>query len=222
MASDNVSVGETISFGGCEWRVLDIQGKKALILSNTTLGNQLYHNKHDFVTWAECDLRKSLNEKLYNIFDSKEKMSITDTTVTTSDNPRFGTSGGTSTVDKVFLLSIEEVVRYFGDSGQIQNKCSQDIRPIDECIDDEYNNARISKDHYVGGIYEWWRNDGTNSAWWLRSPGGHGTCTAYVNESGKISIFGDSSIPEYKPSDDGQIVKLGVRPALWLNIDNRL
>ena len=147
-------------------------------------------------------------------------VSYINTEVVTNDNARFGTSGGASTTDKVFLLSIEEVIRYFGDSGQIQNKCSKDTRPFDECIDDQYNKARIAQDHFVGGIYEWWRDGSKNSAWWLRSPGGHGTCTAYVDFDGEIRLFGDSSIPEYRSNDDGQTVKLGVRPALWLNINS--
>ena len=219
MENTNFSKGEKIQFGGCDWRVLDVQNNKVLILSDVILGKQFYHNKHDFVTWADCDLRKLLNEKFYDFFSPAEKARIVDTTVETIDNPRFGTSGGVATVDKIFLLSIDEAVLYFGDSGQMQNGCSKGIRPFDECISDQYNEVRIAQDYYDAGIYMWWRDGGFNSAWWLRSPGGHGTCTAFVDYNGEIRLFGDSSIPEYRPSDDGQNVQLGIRPALWLSVE---
>jgi hypothetical protein len=65
-----------------------------------------------------------------------------------------GSDTGNDTDDYIFLLSLEEVVRYFGDSGQLANGPSENRN----AIDDQYNEARIAYD--FGG---WW---------WLRSPGG--------------------------------------------------
>jgi hypothetical protein len=38
-----------------------------------------------------------------------------------SYGPGVTVSGGNDTTDKIFILSIEEVVQYFGDSGQLAN-----------------------------------------------------------------------------------------------------
>ena len=58
---------------------------------------------------------------------------------------------GNATKDRIFLLSIEEVVKYFGDSGQFKN------RPKDAYfIEDQYNSARIAEDA-DGIVFWWWR-----------------------------------------------------------------
>jgi hypothetical protein len=200
VGSAKVSVGEKMHFGGCSWCVLDIQGDKALILADRIQGECHFHDNHDFITWADCSLRKLLNDGFYSLFSQAEKNRIAETAVINHSNPRFGTNGGSDTIDKVFLLSIEEVVRYFGDSGQMQNGNSNDRTPID----DEYNEVRVARD-----------NLGRATDWWLRSPGGYGTDTSYVSCKGAINIYGTFSIPESIHEESS--IQMGVRPALWLD-----
>ncbi|MDR1800653.1 MAG: DUF6273 domain-containing protein, partial [Lachnospiraceae bacterium] len=38
---------------------------------------------------------------------------IAETTLLNSDNPEYGTAGGNSTADKIFLLSLDEVSKYY-------------------------------------------------------------------------------------------------------------
>jgi hypothetical protein len=117
---------------------------------------------------------------------------ILPTTNINVNNQWFGTDGGRDTTDKIFLLSIEEVVRCFGDSGQTKNK-----NPNSEWyISDTFNKERVA----AYGGKAWW--------WWLRSPGYLGNCAAHVGTGGRLSVYGSSVI-----RDVG-----GVRPALWLNL----
>jgi hypothetical protein len=102
-------------------------------------------------------------------------------------------TGGIDTIDKVFLLSIEEAVKYFGDSGQLQNR----PKNADYLINDQYNSARIAK-----------FSDDEASWWWLRSPGRDSNRAAYVLDFGYIDLSGG-----FFNRDDG-----GVRPALWLKL----
>ena len=65
------------------------------------------------------------------------------------NNPWYGTSGGNATTDKVFLLSLDEVVKYFGDSGDLLNKRRKDYKgnavSAGDSLYDEYNDSRIVK-----------------------------------------------------------------------------
>ena len=183
-------VSNIIQFGGYDWRVLDIQGGKALLLSDKVLESRAYHRSHvDGIIWAECDLRAYLNGEFYDSLGD-DKAHIAETKAITGNNPWFGTNGGVKTDDKIFLLSIEEVVEYFGDSGQLEN------RPDSVWgMDDRYSAARIASNE-----------NGDASWWWLRSPGLDSGSAATVSIVGSVGISG------IKADYD-----CGVRPALWLN-----
>ena len=183
---------ENIKFGGYDWRVLDIQNNQALLLSESILEKRLYNDKKTDITWENCTLRNYLNNDFYNKLTDSDKGRIVKKTIPNKDNQWYGTSGGKDTPDHIFLLSLEEVVQYFGDSGQLKNK-----NPNNKyLIDDEYNEKRIAKD--TSGAAAWW---------WLRSPGGNTRIAADVNEGGFVFMSGD-----------GVSASGGVRPALWLNL----
>ena len=201
-------VGDIIEFGGYEWRVLEVRDGKALILSDEVLDLRKYNDDYSEVTWESCDLRRYLNSDFYNSFKKTEQKRIKESRITNSDNPYYGTIGGRDTDDKVFLLSLDEVVKYFGDSGQLRSGSSY--------IDDQYNSARrayIRKDWNgwaeLGATREDWEefleeHKGT-SLWCLRSPGSDSDFAAYVDFDGSVDVDGDDDIG-------------GVRPALWLNL----
>ena len=193
-SAEQMKVGDTISFGKYQWRVLDIQDGKALILSDTVIVNKAYHAEPKEITWEKCTLRQYLNGEFYNSFSTEGKARILETTIPNNDNPWYGTSGGAATKDRIFLLSIEEVVKYFGDSGQLKNQ------PKDAySINDQYNSARIAKD--ANGNALWW---------WLRSPGYGSHDAAYVYDDGILNVLG---LFVYLSHTSG-----GARPALWLNL----
>ena len=112
-----VPPGGKIRFGGYDWYVLDKQKGKILILTEKVIEKRAYHSKECAITWETCDMRKYLNGDFYQSFSESDRLRIAETKVVTKDNPWYGTSGNPTT-DKVFLLSIDEVIKYFGDSGQ--------------------------------------------------------------------------------------------------------
>ncbi|MDR0491989.1 MAG: DUF6273 domain-containing protein, partial [Oscillospiraceae bacterium] len=145
----SAAVGDTIQFGQYDWFVLCVQGDKALILSDRVLAGRRYHDKNKDVTWAESDMRQYLNGQFYNnTFSKAEKALIAETENINESNQWYGTAGGVDTLDKVFLLSLEDVVKYFGDSGQLADRplfVDSDDVPINVVrIDDEYNSARVA------------------------------------------------------------------------------
>ena len=204
-----MQIGDKIEFSKYEWRVLDIKNSKALIITEDIVELRAYHNKPGDITWADCELRKYLNSDFLNNFTEEDKSKVIPTKVVNLDNPWFGAIGGDDTVDKIFLLSIEEVVcKYFGDSSenlQIPNgKYKYWFTRKD------VNNAkRISA--YLG--YIWW--------WWLRSPGRKQFKAVYVHGDGNIGIQGNNALKcnlsgVYHPVNND--VRGGVRPALWMKL----
>jgi len=108
-------VGEIIQFGGRDWRVLEVQSDRALILHETVIVNQSYHHIFEDVTWETSSSRAWLNGEFLDDFSAADRARIQETYVVNSDNPQYGTSGGYNTMDKIFLLSIDEVRMYFED-----------------------------------------------------------------------------------------------------------
>jgi hypothetical protein len=194
MNQKEVTPGGVIVFGGYDWRVLEVKDGAALLLSEAVLGEKPYNENYGSVTWAACSLRKYLNGDFYGKFDASEKSRITETRMVNDYNPWFGTRGGSDTDDRIFLLSVDETVKYFGDSGQMADR-----KAAQYWIDDEYNQARVALD--ARSKASWW---------WLRSPGYFSNYAAYVNNDGNVDVNGSPV------ADAGG----GVRPALWLNLES--
>ncbi|MCL2678562.1 MAG: DUF6273 domain-containing protein [Clostridiales bacterium] len=183
-----------------------MQGGKALIISNDILERRQYNGKFEKITWENCDLRGYLNNEFYNTtFTAAERTRIATTQVKNDDNQWYGTAGGNDTTDKIFLLSLEEAVKYFGDSGQLAN------RPGDTWwIDDQYNSARIA--YRKNGKAEWFA-----VWWWLRSPGFDSGSAAIVDGDGSVGVRGyNVHVGDYYVYND--YASGGVRPALWLDL----
>ncbi|RYF49635.1 MAG: hypothetical protein EOO39_45325 [Cytophagaceae bacterium] len=154
-----------------------------------------YHTKFVDITWAGCALRQYLNHDLYNTFSQDEKARIIEVTNHNVANPWFNTTGGPNTPERLFLLSLEEVCQYFGDSSaKLRNKGSQTWS-----IDDENNGKRQAK---YGANFHGWR---------LRSPGYYGRTGASINKNGHVYVRGNGVFG--RPKDGG-----GVRPVLWLRL----
>ncbi len=167
----SAEIGDSITFGtyeqdnntlngkeSVEWVVLAKEDNKILVISKYALDNQPYDDEGTGgVTWETCTLRKWLNDSfINNTFSSEEQAMITTTMVRTLDNPKYGTYGGKDTLDKVFLLSIDEVTKY--------------------------NVSKLS----APTEYEKGENIPTISgdAWWLRSRGWEWDDVAFVDGGG--------------------------------------
>lgn len=94
-----------------KWRVLAVNGTDAFLWCEDEVAEKNYHDSTDDFTWETCDLRKWLNGEFYeNAFSEKEKKAIRTTGVINLENPLTGTYAGRDTVDKIYLLSVDEVL----------------------------------------------------------------------------------------------------------------
>lgn len=174
-----------------------------------------YHSAQTDVTWAASDTRRWLNGEFLDGFSQQERERIAAVTVVNNNSPwdrgvHEPVSGGPDTQDGVFLLSIDEALRYFGDSGLVADGAPMGgagVRHAQEPespnhgiyswgMHDRYSNARIAYDF-----------DGLVSWWWLRSPGHIFGLAAAVSVDGGLFLSG-AFVPQSG----------GVRPALWLLI----
>lgn len=204
----NASVGDTITFGAyeqdnntsngkeaIEWTVLDKDGMSLLLISKQALDCQQYNTSYTDVTWESCSLRKWMNGTFLNkAFNAEEQAQIQNTTVSADKNPEYNTNPGNATTDKVFLLSINEVEKYFN---------SDEAR---KCAPTAYAKAQGA---YTSDIYKT-ASGAATCWWWLRSPGYFQSFAASVLIGGSVSCSG------YTVNTDND----AVRPALWINLDS--
>lgn len=205
---EDIKIGSLLSFGGYNWRVLDIQNNAALIITEEIIEQRPYHDAYKDITWADCALRKYLNGEFYDKFNAADKSKIIPVINKNPDNQWYGSRGGEDTRDYIFLLSIEEsVCKYFGDSSKNLENRSAKQRYWFQRKDKNNNKRRSTFDGYV-----WW--------WWLRSSGRDNRRAVYIHGDGNIGIQGNgtfrySSNTIHPSTRDNSG---GVRPALWLRL----
>ena len=107
-------VGEVIPFAHMDWRVLEKKGGKVLLLKDHSFGSTPFDEKGQNVTWESSSVRKWLNNDfLQESFTENERKSILETNVKNTPNSTYNTSAGKDTKDKLFLLSCDEVEKYY-------------------------------------------------------------------------------------------------------------
>ncbi len=181
-----LEVGDTIQLGRyeqdnvaangpdqIEWVVLARKKGKVLVTSTAILEARPYNEKQKGITWEECTLRAWLNGEFLNTaFTAAEQQLIADTQL---ENPDYSTMynynpitavGGNPTVDKLFLLTKEDVRTYMTD---------RKLAPT------AYALARGAGTHTNGCAW-----------WWLRNVGGFSTYAAIVSATGSVLEFGDN------------------------------
>ncbi|MBR3356030.1 MAG: toll/interleukin-1 receptor domain-containing protein [Oscillospiraceae bacterium] len=175
------AVGDVIEFGSYEqdnntsngaepiqWIVLGKEGDHALVISKDALASKPFYSSSNTATWERSTVREWLNKDFVTeAFNEKEVDFICLSSVSADKNPDFISVAGNDTEDYVFLLSIEEVNKYF--ETEESRRCSA---------------TSYAKDHGVKV-----RNDGYCS-WWLRTSGNTDKWAAYVNQDGEINSRG--------------------------------
>lgn len=198
-----MQIGDIINFGNYDWRVLEVQNNKALIITEYIIEQCSYHDAYVDITLADCSLRRYLNGEFYDKFSEADKAKIVSVLNKNLDNQWYGTNGGADTSDNIFLLSIEEAAcKYFGDSSALLHSPKKNKRYWFE-RKDENNSKRVAATNEE----IWW--------WWLRSPGRVGVKSAYIHGDGNIGIQGNNIL--IGNLSDGRCTG-GVRPALWLKL----
>lgn len=200
-----MQVGDKIVFGSCDWQVLDIKKDRALIITECIIEQRPYHEAYIDTTWADCSLRKYLNGEFYDAFSTVDKSRIIPVLNENPNNQWYGTNGGADTRDSIFLLNLDEVCRYFGDSTEkLYNKGKNQRYWFER--KDENNSKRLAR--LQGSEWCWW--------WWLRSPGRVNIKATYIwGTDGTIGIQGNNILKGN--ISDGKCTG-GVRPALWLEL----
>lgn len=196
-------VGGTVKFGAyeqdnnssngteqIEWIVLDIQGDKIFVVSKNVLDFQRYApNIQTAVTWENGTIRSWLNSDFYNAaFTGAQKNNIYTTSVANENNAVYGTSGGNTTNDKIFLLSATEAANYLNTDGKRMSNCT--AYALSQNADPALRNQTTQ-----------------SSYWWVRTPGMFNYDAAYVHYTGSVRYDGMAVAN----------VIGGIRPAMWVN-----
>ena len=153
-----------------KWIVLAKENTKLFLISANAIDCQQYNTSYTDVTWETCSLRFWLNDNFLNTaFSEKERSLIQTSTVSADKNSYYVTDPGKETNDKVFLLSITEVEKYFA---------TYDLR---QCKPTDYAISNRAYQNYSNG----------NCWWWLRSPGYSKCNAAYIDGDGLARYSGN-------------------------------
>lgn len=194
-----------------KWRVLHIEGDRALIVTDKILYSDEFNEKFAKVTWGTSSIRNHLNGTasiytqkfpkaegnfLNSAFLNDEQSAIESTSLNNSATsyPDYIAQQGSDTVDKIFLLSYTDIV--CEDYGFCN---SVDCKSISR-------RAFVTEYAWYTGCY----NSNYGGDWWTRSTGDLQYSTTYVPSMGYIGLQGYGVIGGTK----------GVRPALYLNLSN--
>lgn len=201
VAIEDAEIGDTVIFGqydqnndsedggeDIEWIVLDIQDDHYLLITKLGIECRPYHSVQKAITWKDCGLRSWLNYEFYDWFTDYEKKHILKTEIEPASNPEYETDPGEATTDRLFILSLEEVMKYF---------------PTEESRKLEITTSAIAH-----GAYYTFTNNKNYGWWWVRNPGNFQDNAVYIHRNGRIFIQGD-----YVYSRESC-----VRPVLWYSL----
>ena len=199
-----------------EWVVLDRKSDKVLLLSKYVLDCKCYNDDLKDVTWETCTLREWLNfDFLNNAFNDNEQNCIIESEIVNHRNYLFNTSGGNNTIDKVFVLSSEELkltgtilnTDYFMHKNKLETKATNYAKHVNNYginLNVELNTVGVGR---IG-----------DCSYWLRTPAN--------NQSSALSVGIDGWIEGAYHKTEGYDLSqcnvdrkdIGVRPAMWVSL----
>ena len=133
-----MTIGSIYKFSDIDWIVLDLQCNKALLLSEKILEYRKFDSSVNI--WEQSEINKYLNGEFYNKLNDRAKIE-----------------------GNIFLLSVDEVKKYFKD-----------------------DTSRIAKHSNKTNIFA------GAPLWWLRSKGLYGFDVASVSSNGIVASSGAS------------------------------
>lgn len=159
-----------------KWRVLQVDGDDVFLMSDKNLDCQKYNNNEVDVTWETCTLRTWLYSNFYRkAFSTEEQNAIKVTTVVNDKNEVYGTSGGNTTKDKIYIPSIKEVTNT--NYGFVNYNSRNVTRKA--------KNTAYTMNYFINQS-----NVSQYGVWWIRTPGANHQQAAIVDGPGYV--FGDS------------------------------
>ena len=204
-----------------EWEVLAAEGNQVLLISKYVLDAGAYDNASEHKSWDKCKLRKWLNDTFLNTaFTAEEQIMIPMVTLKNPGNKYCRLKDDVDTEDKVFALSVEEILKYYSFSYTDKSSSfsiSEElfIEPTPYAISQGVYEETVDESTYVAfkemGISQ--SSIGKKSAkWWLRTPG----ISSSACMVGKPGMVGEGCYVNYTLSGQHQDGCNGVRPAIYL------
>ncbi len=109
----NTEPRDLVKFGNKVCSLLGVDDGKALMLLDNAISDVPFQEDGTVCTWETSSARVWLNSDfLEDGFLETELNAICETTVTADENPTYHTPAGNDTIDKVYLLSVDEVNQY--------------------------------------------------------------------------------------------------------------
>ena len=247
---ETIAVGDIITYGvyeqdadlenGAEpinWRVLYIDGNKALLITTDILDLGVYSEDVSKSYWAESVARKWAQKLYEEGFTATEKKYIALTEINdpagpTEDEPNVNIDPGPATEDYVFMISYNEMEtllereletfngktyhsnNYIGLEGGVLTPYAVSLLPED------YASLTIQEGQYEDYLYCVWEEDGVGyvANWWTRSVDYtylEGSSIGGLPQKHQISLAGNWGLPSMNPSVD-EIG--GFRPSIWITL----
>lgn len=209
------------------WRVLQVKNNKALLLSEYALDAKPFSETSSPTTWEKSSVRQWLNSDFYNVvFRSRgtwKKRYVLKTKLKAPDNPVYGTDGGCETIDKVFLLSWEDMYKEkYGFpkgapvpmdnvmEGAMYGTVSKSRLCYPTLYTAEYANPLITRNKSISVNPYGEKVNGIGSIYYiLRTPGVDQRYITYV------SRWGRTTYNFLSPVDHSESC---IRPAVWVDI----
>jgi len=158
-----------LPFGKYTWRVLDNCGFQVLLITEDVVEKRAFDAVYNNTTWENCTLRQYLNHEFYETLSKSEQAMV----VETQNDSEMNRLRRNTTTDKIFLLSAEEVTKYFACTELLKER----MRKGRAWITDVFDNERLAE---YGGQACWW---------WLRS-------ASIISAEGSFIFWGISLVTE--------------------------
>ena len=162
-------------------------------------------------TYNNSSIRKWLNEDFYKeTFSDFERMNIIEINNTNVD---LQGNKGEDTIDKVFLLSLDEVEKYFGELDNIDENNSYEYIVHNNRAQAFPTRYAKEKDNLGDKLFYSKAKDkdyGGACEWWLRIMNSDNKSTAIVYCNGYAEGLEKEHLINYK--------NRGVRPAIWVSL----
>ncbi|MDO4936136.1 MAG: DUF6273 domain-containing protein [Phascolarctobacterium sp.] len=117
---EQAKVGDFVKFGknsrhGIAWKIYEVQGSKRLLISEDEIGETEIEWRNNVSSWETSSLRQWLNNNFFVVaFNKSEKKLIKLTNLEKNVNGEYNYDVS----DLLFLLSVEEVEKYFKNDSQ--------------------------------------------------------------------------------------------------------
>jgi hypothetical protein len=196
-----------VTFGDYTWKVLSVEGDKALLISEKIIDVRAYNDDVIYdITWETSSLRKYLNEELLKTFSTSDQDQILTTHLDNAYKGIWGLRSGNDTDDKIFLLSTEEAQKYLTTSSSRVAKLTPEAAEKLKSVFSLYNKSKNEDDEWLLETLDTYDN-----AWWwnYRSIGDDEYIAVTVDYTGSIHTNNYTFASGH----------VGVRPALYINLN---